>query len=301
MTLFFHRKNNVSTAFLDLLFYKRLFIKYTFLIQEVKIMSFESAKKLGYRASILNIIIPVIVVLCAVGVLFQIIYQVINNPGAEPDLFGIGFLIGIIIAAAIIGIIAFVMFVLSMYKLSNYYKEPAIFRNIIYSFIISIIFSTILSVVVSLTLNTAITDLAQAATNDFNSVTTMFTSLLSLLAAIIFISIGLGIIQGILYWQAFTKLGEKSGVEGFKTTGLLYLIGSIINGTGIGAILIWIAWITAAKNYKQLQPQPNPPTAYNTTSTLNTVYCSSCGTENNANDTYCKHCGNTLQTVQTNP
>jgi heme/copper-type cytochrome/quinol oxidase subunit 2 len=136
-------------------------------------------------------------------------------------------------------------------------------------------------------------------------ITQSFTQLLSgiivLYAVTIIITLICGIINGFLWYQAFDKLGEKSGIDKFKTAGLLYLIGIFVP-----IIVTWIAWIFAAKGYKQLKPQqPHANNDYNTSNytsppVFDKIFCSQCGTENFANDVYCKHCGQPIQITQTN-
>ena len=120
--------------------------------------------------------------------------------------------------------------------------------------------------------------------------------------ALFTVAIICAVITAILYWRAFTRLGERSGVEAFKTAGLLYLIGTVLMIVAVGVIIVWVAWIYAAKGFKQLQTQPAP--AYSTIPSttappnLSKNYCSYCGTENDQNAVYCKHCGKPLHTNQ---
>jgi uncharacterized membrane protein len=207
------------------------------------------------------------------------------------------YVIGVLIASVYIliaGLIALILFILAMYRLSKYYKEPVIFKNILYSIILTISYAIIISIVsivffVSVLTNSSINTI----TGDTASISTFASGFIAILAtAVIF-----GVLNAFLWWRAFTKLGEKSGVDTFKTVGLLYLLGLV---PFIGNILIFVAWLFAAKGFKQLQPQPTPITPnYTTPTTLasfDKIYCSYCGTENDATITYCKHCGNPTQT-----
>ena len=56
--------------------------------------------------------------------------------------------------------------------------------------------------------------------------------------------------------RAFNLLGEKSGVHSFNTAGTLYIIGAVLELVGIGAIILWIAWILAASGFNALKPKP---------------------------------------------
>jgi uncharacterized membrane protein YfhO len=126
----------------------------------------------------------------------------------------------------------------------------------------------------------------------------MFVSIIGAIALFAILTIIFVIIYVLLWYRAFNKLGEKSGVDAFKTAGLLYALGTFI------PLLSCIAWIFAAKGYKQLkqqQPPQNNTNNYNTTTTDNEIFCSQCGTKNLTNTTYCKQCGQPLHTTQTNP
>jgi uncharacterized membrane protein len=266
-------------------------------------MSLESAKKYGYIASVLNVTVPIIAIIAVLGALYMMFYQIIANPTNASPAFWQGTIIGVGIALFAAGIIALILFFLSMHKLSNYYQEPAIFKKVLYGFVLTVLGSIITSVIIIIGFATTLsTDALNIITNgNFMDIITRF---MIIYAATFIISMIFAIINGVLYWQAFNKLGEKSGVETFKTVGLLYLIGSII--PGIGSIILWIAWIFAAQSYKRLQPQPiNPPSDATTPTPTNTpsfdkIYCSYCGIENDTNSIYCKQCGKNIQPTETN-
>ncbi|MCL1977064.1 MAG: DUF996 domain-containing protein [Candidatus Bathyarchaeota archaeon] len=259
-------------------------------------MSLESAKKYGFIASIINVITPVMAILFVVG----LTYQILVYPVGEFSSFWSGFSTGVSIAMGAVGVIALILFLLAMHRLSNYYKEPSIFKNVLYSFLITIVGSIII-IIITLGSITTLTNNILLAPNSTDPLA-MALQLMISIAAIIGAALIIGIIEAVLYWRAFTKLGEKSGVETFKTAGLLYLIGGVLQIVGVGAILVWIAWIFAARGYKQLQPQPVSSTSnYSPTTTSSNsgkIYCSYCGIENDTNGIYCKHCGKPLYTNQ---
>jgi uncharacterized membrane protein len=73
--------------------------------------------------------------------------------------------------------------------------------------------------------------------------------------AVLAVAFIFAVVSGIFYMRAFNKLSEKSGVDNFKTAGLLYLIGAATAIIGIGALIQWIAWIFAAMGYSSLKPK----------------------------------------------
>jgi uncharacterized membrane protein len=239
---------------------------------------------------------PIIAVLLVVGVFFYQITSRLNGSSA----FATGTFIGLAVVLSAVSIIGFILFLLSMHRLSKYYNEPSIFKNVLYAFIISIISGVIILIIDLGFIVTAANNFAQLGTTA--SASAVFAQFILGFAAVFVIGLVSSIINAVLYWRAFTKLGEKSGVEGFKTTGLLYLIGVVLTIIFVGVIIVWVAWIYAAESFKKLQPQPTtitstyiPPTA---PPSSGKIYCSYCGTENDTNAIYCKHCGKTLQTSQ---
>jgi uncharacterized membrane protein len=277
------------------------FIQQTrYLIVRSTVLSLESGKKYGFIASIINIIMPVIAVALVIGVFaYELSIRMVS--GTSPFLTGVSTGTSVVLSA--ISIIGLILFVLSMYKLSHYYNEQAIFKNVLYGLIITLVagvFSLIIQFVflAPLELNSVSTATAPA-----------FIGRLMLgLIAVFVVAFLCGIFTAVLYWRAFTKLGEKSGVEAFKTAGLLYLIGTVLLIVAVGVIIVWIAWIYAAKGYKQLQPKPAPITSTYPPSTpppttplpaTDKIFCSYCGTENNIESVYCKNCGKPLHPSQT--
>jgi len=266
-------------------------------------VSLESAKKYGFIASMIQIIIPILT-LASLGIFYyQLFYQIIS--GQSFSTFGTGVITGVSIVTGIVGVIGFILFLLSMHKLSNIYSEPKIFRNIIYGFLASIIAGIIISILAVVliipTMSSSVTTLPSPDT-----AATLVMSIIGILAVLIGGIVIISIINGFFYWKAFAKLGEKSGVDAFKTTGILYLIGSILQIVGIGSIICWIAWIFAADGYRKLQPQQTiiDATSYTSASASiisGKIFCSYCGKENDVynNSNYCKHCGKTLHTNQT--
>jgi uncharacterized membrane protein len=267
---------------------------------------FESAKKYGIIASMFNVIMPIVTVLICIA----LIVQMLTPPFGEVSLFGVGAVLGFSVVMSIAGIIALVLFLVSMYKLSKYYKEPKIFKKVLHGFILTLLTSILVFCIMLITSAFSFASLtSNPSTVEMVDVAVSFIMSFIIIGVI---SLVIVIIQGVLYWQAFTKLGEKSGVDSFKTAGMLYMIGTFLTIIGIGAILCWIAWIFAADGYRKLQPQTViNVTNYtsNTTSTvtsstmLDKIYCSYCGTENitdnNNNNIYCTQCGKPLYTNQT--
>ena len=241
---------------------------------------------------------PVIIVVVYASFLFSIFSSFVSGitSGAyNAALFSSGFLAAII-ALGIVALIGYILFMIAMYKLSKYYSESGIFSNLLYALIIQIVGGVVAAVLVFAYIFSLV---GSIQTYTYTSATPAIAQLLLPIILMILVNVAFLIVNGILYWRAFNKLAEKSGVDNFKTTGLLYLVGSILAFIGIGVIIQWIAWIFAAMGYQKMTPNP-PPTApytspYQATFTGPTKRCLSCGAENSPDSTYCVSCGRPLQ------
>jgi uncharacterized membrane protein len=258
-------------------------------------MSLESGRKLGYIASLITVILPIVSIVGVVAIIFSIFATASRIGSGTPVFNALGVsigLIGFIVALAAISIAGFILFIVAMYRLSNYYNEPRIFKNVLYAFIINILGGIIILVVYFAFIITAL------GTNILTNppiATTFIAQLLITYIVAIAVSVAFAIVHGLLYMRAFNKLGEKSGVDNFKTAAILYIIGAII------PLVAWIAWIFAAMGFNKLKATPTPSTyaPYIVQPILSnskqTKHCSNCGAENLADALYCSSCGKTLQ------
>jgi uncharacterized membrane protein len=261
-------------------------------------MSFESARKMGLTSSLISIIVPVIA-----GILYaSLLISIFSAASAIPYgtigfnsllFFNSAFLV--IIALAVVALAGYILFMVSMYQLSKYYGEPAIFKNLLYALIIQVILGVVISV--GIFAFTASAASRVMPTSTATSVSSTFLSIIILTLVLVLVSVVIGIVCALLYKRAFDNLAEKSGVDNFKTTGLLYLIGTILSVIGVGVIIIWIGWIFAAMGYHKLAPtntntytSPMVPASVVGTSKR----CPVCGSENAPDAIYCGNCGNQL-------
>jgi uncharacterized membrane protein len=260
-------------------------------------MSLESGRKFGYYASLINVILPIVAIVGAVAIVFSLISTAatrIANGTVAPSFstaFG-GFII-FIIAMFALAIAGFVMFMYAMYSLSNYYNEPAIFKNVLYAFIVSLVSGAVMVALEFAVLISAFAGISQ--TNTPSAAPPVFTQVILTYAVVIVVALAFGIVNGLLYMRAFNKLKEKSGVDNFGTAGILYLVGAIVPLVG------WIAWIFAYLGFRKLQPTSTatPPISYasqppTSSVTMQAKRCPNCGTDNYGDASYCRICGKTL-------
>lgn len=230
-------------------------------------MSFESGRKLGLTGSLIEIIMPIIMVAALVFFIWSIFAAISTGNPSIPNLSLISFGFGIILVLiGIITLIGIILFIIGMHRLSQYYNELGIFKNALYGFILSIIGSvTAVAIEFALILTSAgsnpqTSTLSAAASTEppIAPVTSISTQLVLGFLAVFAIGLVLGIISSIFFMRAFNKLAEKSGNDNFRTAGLLYLLGTVLTIVLIGGLLIWIAWIFAAIGFNSLKPkEPN--------------------------------------------
>jgi uncharacterized membrane protein len=268
-------------------------------------MSLESAKKMGFAASIISVITPVIVVIAAFGLLVALFSNIFSTvtAGTTPALTRLavmGGVLGLIIVGGIVALVGYILFMISMYRLSQYYNEKAIFKNVLNALIIQIVFSVVLMASLYAYIFSLVGTLIPSATTS-NTSTGIVWNFIIAYAVVALISWIVSIYSGLLYKRAFYALAEKSNVDSFHTTGVLYLIGSALNLLG-GTVLIWIAWIFAATSYQKLAPMSPTatvsPAYYSPTQPVTpqgpTKQCPTCGTENSPDSFYCAKCGHQL-------
>jgi uncharacterized membrane protein len=229
------------------------------------VISLESGRKLGLTGSLIEIIMPAAIVATVIFFIWSIFATLVetSNP-TIPNFLSIS--IGFIATFILLGIITFVgiiLFIIGMHRLSQYYSEPSIFKNVLYGFILNIIGSVTATVIeftfilesirsVSQTGTTPVVATVESVVSPEASVST--TLVLGYYAALA-IGLVLGIISAVLYMRAFNKLAEKSGKDNFRTAGLLYLLGTVLTIVLIGGLLVWIAWIFAATGFNSLKPR----------------------------------------------
>jgi uncharacterized membrane protein len=261
-------------------------------------MSFESAKKMGFTASIIKLIVPIaaiaLVVVFYISLFSSILSSVSGGSTLSSSVWFASVFPYLFIPIAALSLAGLILFLIALHRLSQYYNEKAIFKNPLNALIIQIIGSAVVMVIVFTVIFTSIGGLTPTTTS---TATRFFSNIIWLLIGVSAIAFVISVYCGLLYKRSFDKLAEKSGVDSFRTAGLLYLIGSIL-----GSLIIWIAWIFIAQGFKKLTstqpaPQQAPYTTYQPypeTQTAATKRCPACGAENSPDSLYCAKCGRQL-------
>ena len=227
-------------------------------------MSFVSGRKLGFFGSLIQVVLPIIAVMVVVIYVLSVIGNYVPSMGSTPSvpdfssLFA-GLIIPIIIPIGIVTFIGFVLFIIAMHRLSQYYTERGIFNNALIGFIISLVGPVIGLTALALEYNSLISTLQNLSQTGSGTMNPLFpTQLGQALTAAYYVGLVFGILTAIFYMLAFNKLADASGNGTFRTAGILYLIGAVLTIAVIGGLLVWIAWILAAVAFNSLKPKQPP-------------------------------------------
>jgi uncharacterized membrane protein len=166
-----------------------------------------------------------------------------------------------ILTLVVIALVGFIIGIFAIHRLSQYYTEPAIFRNAILALIVSLVgIGLTIAVISSIVLS------AETSAKIVGGITTiapMTGTMATLLVSALFTAFVLELAGAVFYMLVFHKLGNKSGVYNFNKAGTLYLIGIVMAIVIIGGVIIWIAWIYSASGFNSLKPKaaeaPNLP------------------------------------------
>jgi uncharacterized membrane protein len=265
-------------------------------------MSLESGRHLGFIASLIAVIVPVITVFLY-GFLILSLFGFVSSAATGGSqtyggtLFPLGIL-GVLIAIGVISIVGIVLFLLSMHRLAQYYNEPGIFKNVLYGFILNIVGGVaVFAIMFAIIFASVLSSVSHPATS-----LSPF-SFIAVILGVIATAFAIAIVSAVLYKRSFDKLGEKSGVQSFKTAGDLFLIGTVLTIVFVGGLIVWIAWIYSASGFYSLKPTtgepsvtsysaPQPPATFNMAEKR---YCPYCGAQISADSLYCPNCGRQIR------
>jgi len=263
-------------------------------------MSLESGRKLGLAAAIIQVVLPIAVLVLYGVLIFSLFSSVFSLASGTTPNFSNAFLAtGLVgfafIAIGAIGIAGVVLFLVAMHRLGQYYGEPRIFNNALYSILTEIVGVVVIFAVVFGLFFALIPRTTTTTTNPG----TFAIGFIALLLGVIVAALVIQILSAYFARNAFNKLGEKSGVSSFNTAGLLYLIGGVLAIVGIGSLLIWIAWIFAIMGFSNLKPKTQEPLSPAFTVPTQAASglrkcCPYCGAENLADALFCASCGKPL-------
>ena len=171
--------------------------------------------------------------------------------------------------ANILGLIGWILMLIGLKGLADFYKEAGIFNNTLYAIILAIVGIVVAVAAIVVTALSALSsigidlsnvndwamfgsELANYFTNfgDFSAIWTLLGAVVSALVILyIFVIVTMFFLR-----RSMNQLSSKTGVGLFGTTGLLMLIGAVL--PLIGLLLIWIGFILLTVAFFQIKVQP---------------------------------------------
>jgi len=161
--------------------------------------------------------------------------------------------------AGLLPLIGFILVLIALKGLADYYNEGGIFNNALYGFAAGIVGGV---VSVGILVGTALAALADLGITDWANMAewtdvAITGAIFGILSAIILTAVVVFIFVIIVAWfyrRSLSVLATKSGVGLFGTAGLIILIGAFLTIIAIGFLLIWISFILIAIAFFSLRP-----------------------------------------------
>jgi uncharacterized membrane protein len=160
-----------------------------------------------------------------------------------------------------LGIVGFILLMIGLKNLSDYYKDKGIFNNALYGVLFGIIGAAAAAfILIAVFFGGVFLGFRYGPSGqDITGITGNFVAffggiLIALVVAFIFY-----ILMALYLKKSFDLLAHMSGVGMFRTAGLLLLIGAILTIILIGLVLIFVAWILLTVAFFSMTSSPPPP------------------------------------------
>ena len=158
----------------------------------------------------------------------------------------------------LISIAGFILVLIAIKYLSDIFHEPQIFTNLIIAIAAYIVGIILFFVIIVGSLLSFIASPPHENSPNLAPLLGIIVAFLAFWAACI--------VGGVYINRAYGRMAEVTGVELFRTTGLVYLIGSILVIILIGLLFLVIAKILEAVSFfsikEEAPPPPLPPPVY---------------------------------------
>ncbi|MGC9182480.1 DUF996 domain-containing protein [Caldisphaera sp.] len=154
-----------------------------------------------------------------------------------------------------LSLIGYILILVSLYELSQAYKNNLIFDNAIKGLIAAIVGSILLAII-------AVTFIVAIFTSGFSPTTLSLG--LPLVIIILILAYAILIIYGYYIKESYFQLSKSSGIKRFESVGKLYWYGTLLAIIVIGIIVIIIGDIYAILAFHELSVVSNTPITTNT-------------------------------------
>jgi len=155
------------------------------------------------------------------------------------------------------GLAALILLLFSHHYFSKFYEKPAIFNKALTGTIVMIAGNIIGGVIFGAALLSSVGSVESVEgmqdVNFQNMLSRVFDSGLTILGVVIILA---GSIIGFYFlFQGLGLLAEATGMNHFRTAGLLYFIGAIASVILIGGLVVLVGWVFHIVAYYSIQPE----------------------------------------------
>jgi len=172
-----------------------------------------------------------------------------NLAGIGAIIIAIGYLISIILT-----IVGFILLLLGVSKLANYYGEKSIFNNFLYGFIIALI-GTVATILIGLAMVFAVYQTIISPSLIGSSFFFTTGGFLFLFVVLVIISAIFTLISVIFFRRGILILKEKSGIDLFGISATILLIGAILTFVLVGSVVLLAGWIVLGVAFFTMKPK----------------------------------------------
>ncbi|MEM2225203.1 MAG: DUF996 domain-containing protein [Candidatus Caldarchaeum sp.] len=148
-----------------------------------------------------------------------------------------------------LGIVGFVLLLVSLKQISDIVQQPAIFKNALIATIVGIV-GAVAAIVFG---GAAIMSLFTNGFSQFDIVRTF----VSILLALVVVWVAL-VVSSMFLRKSLNLTANVLGIGLFRTAGLLILIGAILTIILVGAIVVLVAYVLLAAAFFQVKPDSQP-------------------------------------------
>ena len=225
----------------------------------------------------------------------------------------------------LIGVVAFILFLVAMYGFSRDYGEHGIFSNIIFGVVAVIVVGVIAVIVTVFVVLANLGSIIPSVTSSPASSSSVTTSVLNSLMLVLPIFAVAGLVWILFNVRALNLLADKSKVPLFRTAALVLLAGAVLSvavsvafaliGSSAslsysalaivfapGSLVQNIAWVLLAVAYFRIKPTATAPFTSVNAPPIQAApmvsgqakQCPNCGAQNPVDATYCTRCGQKL-------
>ena len=158
-----------------------------------------------------------------------------------------------------LGIVGFILMMIGLYYLANYYKDKSIFNNALYAIIFGIVgIAAVGFILIALFFGGSLLGITYGGSAGITGNLLGFFGgiIIALVVAFIFY-----ILMAFYFRKTLNTLADKSGVGMFRTAGTLLFFGAILTIILVGLVLIFIAWIMATVAFFSMPSTSSAPQA----------------------------------------